>query len=572
MEIVDIYKQVISNAGMISDKDGFVSMKLGDTESSPVTIKGKRLVLPTTEQLRNGDLSNRVIFHPLYESITRGESDVIVAFRERLVRRLNFIVSYIGTTLLTLAASNAEHASNSSPEKLEFLTLVPDANEQVLKRFKKICDVVLGGVDESSSFVRITIRRNRALSGGKTSRRSAVVDFPFYEELKKIGDQNGSVFEVTIKKSERKAFMAVMEYLFTKINTPNEYSYDSISNIAPTLESMMWALANLGDNLNRVITVFKDRFDDYESILINDDWGAAFKNLDSLQTKINLIPMQIGNEGALPVSSSDKLKQVAVPEVVTKVAPPTVSTQFASASTPVVTEKAPSIVNQAPVAPAAPATSGEVASNAPRSLTGVGIKYDKTGKETTGPGIDQQRVQAIMNAQHQSQVNPGMHAPMIPQGFTFVNGQVVAAQMVPNIPMGYGLVNNQLAPLQQIEQMLAVQQAQQMQQMQQMQPVQQMQWQQVPVMQQQIPSQLPGIVKTANGVDFQSYLQNNPMLAAQVNQVSQAQMMAQYGAIPGMVPGMMPGMMPMVQMVQQRETPRWAANNYQINGGYGRGY
>ena len=79
MKLITLYKALLELGGMSSDRDGLVSGKLPGAKEDPrpVTIKGKRLVLPTQKQLTTSDWSDRIVFHPLYENVLRGESQVI---------------------------------------------------------------------------------------------------------------------------------------------------------------------------------------------------------------------------------------------------------------------------------------------------------------------------------------------------------------------------------------------------------------------------------------------------------------------------------------------------------------
>ena len=139
MEILDIYKSLLSNAGMTANEQGFISMSLAGMEEQPVLIKGKRLVMPTEKQLSNGDFSKRVVFQPLSESISRGESEVVTSFREHLNARINFITGYVSICLLTLATNVQKH-KELNPEQLEMLLKIKDADEGTLERFQKITE------------------------------------------------------------------------------------------------------------------------------------------------------------------------------------------------------------------------------------------------------------------------------------------------------------------------------------------------------------------------------------------------------------------------------------------------
>ena len=73
--------------------------------SQPAMVKGKRLVLPLQTHLAKSKQSEIVIFHPLSEHISRGESDVLEKFRSALNYLFKFTIGILGFQLLQIAAS-----------------------------------------------------------------------------------------------------------------------------------------------------------------------------------------------------------------------------------------------------------------------------------------------------------------------------------------------------------------------------------------------------------------------------------------------------------------------------------
>src|ERR1700743_2838897 len=93
-KIIDYYKILLDLGWMVADEDGNVSVKLGD-QLIPATISGKRVVLPTRDQMKNQNWDNRVGFHPLRESFNLGISDMVATLRDQFVQRLNASIAYL---------------------------------------------------------------------------------------------------------------------------------------------------------------------------------------------------------------------------------------------------------------------------------------------------------------------------------------------------------------------------------------------------------------------------------------------------------------------------------------------
>lgn len=318
MDLLDIYRGILHTAGMVADEEGFISAQFGKVPAKPVLVKGKRLVLPTPEQLRNPDFSNRVRFHPLNESIIRGESDVLVKYREILTTRLTFSITYVAINLLMIATSPAQH-SDLTPEQALFLNKVKDANEGTLDRLKEIATKMLVA-EPNKGFLHFYIRKNAKING-KEHRRAGIVSFPFYEEIRKTPEpkQPNEVYGVKLRKVDRESLKALMEFMFPGIDKPETFNRGSqFDEVAPSLEALLRSAIAVGDCVNTVIELFKDKLEDAEDVMFVADWDHILLDMNALLPKIRMIPMQQGNEGNMPaVPGQAAAPLIPVPEKTT---------------------------------------------------------------------------------------------------------------------------------------------------------------------------------------------------------------------------------------------------------------
>ena len=139
MDIVSLYDSILSAAGLRSDLHGFVSTATipNSTVTTPIMVDGKRLVLPTREQLTAPDNGSTIIFHPLYENIMDGESAVISKLRKAFMVRLNSTTMMVGSQLLEICATVEEHRK-LSPDQSEMLSAVGPVDAHTLENFVKI--------------------------------------------------------------------------------------------------------------------------------------------------------------------------------------------------------------------------------------------------------------------------------------------------------------------------------------------------------------------------------------------------------------------------------------------------
>lgn len=473
MNLLDVYKSLLSTAGMTADQDGFISIQLAGTEKKPFLVKGKRLVLPTDAQLRNPDFTNRVVFHPLSESILRGESEVVTAFREALVKRLNFIIGYAAINLLDLAVSTASHPK-LSPEQTQFLMKVKDTDEKTVQCLQKITEAMMIG-DNSKAFVHLRVQKNGTV-GNTKHRRVGIVYFPFYEEVKNTPapKEANEVYGVKLRKSDRETFKVLMEYMVSGIENEKSWMFASDSEIAPTMDALMKSLIAVGDPINTVIDLFKDYIDGSEDLYFNGDWEESFTDLNSLHNQIRMIPMQPGNEGRIQPEGANVIS-------VNTALTPTAGQQ----STPQVNKPQPlgqTIEVQKPsIKPPAGGLSGMAVDE--QSSRPVQPQPHPL-QPPMYPGMSQQQPGWAAPQQHMHQGYPqqmGYQAQQQPQMQSPMPGTVMMVQT----PMGpQQMMMNQFGQL-------------------------------VPMQQQQFAPQQPQIQRTGRGIDFNSVLAANPHMAAQ---------------------------------------------------------
>jgi len=315
MKLLDLYRAMLTLGNMTADEDGFISGSIaGMTEEVPVTIKGLRMVLPTSKQLRSGNWEHpdRVVFHPLYENVMRGESKVLEKYRNLIMTRINFIIGVVGTGMLTLAASNARHAE-LNPEQSKFLRITKNIDEKTLDVFGKLLDAA-SVADVKSQPLSLYLKRSGTVAGKKYS-RVGVVAFPIYEELMK----DGPAFGIKLRQRDREVIKGFFEYVFPHIADVGAYNRGSDSPIAPFTDALIRTTASVAAPLNDVIEMFKNVVDDISDLQIEMDWLPYFDTLETFQKEIRAIPMQPGNEGT-PINKGVAPVETAAPATVQETA------------------------------------------------------------------------------------------------------------------------------------------------------------------------------------------------------------------------------------------------------------
>ena len=299
MNLIELYRSILPMAGLTSDKDGYVSAVTGD-QSTPFMINDQRLVLPTTARLKAG--GNVEIFHPLGEHALRPETEILAKFRRCINIRLNYVIACVGESLLTLAASQAQHKS-FSPDQLEMLKCIPEASEKTLSSFVSIIKAMgLGNIEKC--FVHIYLKPKGKIKD-EVYRRAAIVSFPLYEELAK---NEKKVYGVTITNKDRISIMGLLTYIFSRIAQPQSYDHGSNSDIAPFLTALLKSAADVGvGEINAVIDLFGPIDKTMDALRYEDDWLDVIDSLDQFNAESRMIPIQ-GNTPA-PIAAAPALYQ-----------------------------------------------------------------------------------------------------------------------------------------------------------------------------------------------------------------------------------------------------------------------
>lgn len=289
MNMLQLYESILNSAGLVVSKDGSVSVAL-DRRNEPLTIKGKRLVIPTKEQLKTPDFSNRIVFHPLAENLLASETDAFQRYRTCMVSRFNVVIGALMNKLMTIAASPAEH-KKLTPEQNEYLLALKDVDEKCVENLKKI----LGKVplkNSAESFVSMYVKRNGSYEGNKVP-RVAVVNFPFYGLLKQAEDDR-TVLDIKLRVRDYTAVKALLEYIIPDVEDPGEkYNSGSDSKFAPYLISFMRSVKKLAEHLNHLVDLYcSDDKEEHDSLYIRTDWNDLIEDLTPIEREIRAVPNQ----------------------------------------------------------------------------------------------------------------------------------------------------------------------------------------------------------------------------------------------------------------------------------------
>lgn len=288
MKLVDLYDSLLEAAGMTTDKDGMVSI-VTDTGNTPMTVGGKRLVVPTRERMRVISLETCELFHPLGEHLIGNEHEVLTSYREALNYRLNSAFGMLMIALLTLATSPDEHRK-LTPDQTLFLSKVKKADEKTVKDVERILrDIPLSQL--SRMFVHIFLKKG-GTAQGRTYKRVGVVSFPFYEALVSMDQAATDRFKgmAKLRVGDREALIELFQFLIPGIDDAGNYNHGSDSTVAPFLEALMQSYGDLAGVLNAHLESFSSVIPELADLVIPSEWSKYMDNLQQYNSELQLLP------------------------------------------------------------------------------------------------------------------------------------------------------------------------------------------------------------------------------------------------------------------------------------------
>lgn len=272
--------------------DGRLSTVFNPEKPSPVTVNGKRLCLPIKDILRAGKKDDQIIFHPLSENVTRGESETIKALRDYIQWRNQTVVVLLATELGRVAATPGEHKNYPAKAK-KYLQLLPDFDERTYTYLLKLLKAVKP--DPDRRIISITLRQGSKSKDDGTL-RSCQVHFPIFEDFEK---DDLEIFEV--KMPSKKAKQRIAKLFEIILGDRESYSYGSRNMDAPYLHALLTSHARLAEQLNGVVHVHEKILGEElaAQLTTNLDWLPGLEEFAVLR---NMVPPQSGNEGAIKVA------------------------------------------------------------------------------------------------------------------------------------------------------------------------------------------------------------------------------------------------------------------------------
>lgn len=323
MDLHEFNPRVLNAIGIIDETGkGHLSRVLGENRYSPFMIGEKRVVLPTSEHLRSDD-NGVVVYHPLSENITRGESDMIKSMRDQIMFKLTVIAVQLISELGRVAATDSEHGRLDAASS-KYLKQVSGMDARSYEFLKKV--ILRIGPEPEKRLISISLRK-----GSKDGvLRAAKFKFPVLDQL--LTDEHELLGMKYPSKKARQNLIALFEIVLGDEDTRASYDYGSKNMAAPYFHALMMGFNAFATHLNDVIKKHKKLLGKAvdedgketgrwmsEDLHIDLSW---VEGMDDLAEMRRIVPPQEGNEGSIIVAEAKDVAKTAE-KISSRIAPPT---------------------------------------------------------------------------------------------------------------------------------------------------------------------------------------------------------------------------------------------------------
>lgn len=310
MDLHEFNTRVLNSVGIVDETGkGHLSRVVGEG-TSPFTINGKRVVLPTAEHLRSSGEST-IIYHPLSENITRGESDMIKSLRDTIMYKLTITAVQLLGELGRVAATPSEH-KRLDPASSKYLKQLSEMDERTYEFLQKV--LLRIAPEPEKRIISISLRKGQKADGVL---RSVKFKFPVLDSI--LSEEPDLLGVKYPSKKARNTIRALFEIVLGNEEERAAYDYGSKNMAAPYFHALMTGYYNVATHLNTLIKQHKKLLgkDAAEALTIDLSWNEGMDNLPEMR---RLVPPQEGNEGAIIVAEP-KSKEELTEKVASRIAP-----------------------------------------------------------------------------------------------------------------------------------------------------------------------------------------------------------------------------------------------------------
>lgn len=257
----------------------------------PMTIKSRRLVLPTNDWLRDPNWEQTIPFHPFSEHLSKGKSIVLERTVRITVASINRMLSELLMTMAVFSVDSDRHAEASANAK-GYLRLIPEVNKKFVTDVRSFLQKHVDDTAERS-LLSLFLKRGESLRGTKYD-RVAIVASPAF---KAISSEEAEVFGYKFSsKKNREYLQTLMLHLLPGIDTADTYSVGTNSPVAPYFISLLTAFRGIREALWPHLEAMAEVNPDLNKYLTDNTWVDMLENAAEVSKEIHALRDNTGED------------------------------------------------------------------------------------------------------------------------------------------------------------------------------------------------------------------------------------------------------------------------------------
>lgn len=290
------YTNLLEDVGVVDGGDGKLSYHRIDVDDKiAITVEGKRLTLPTRENLQSSD-SAIIMFHPASEQLMSGPSPILDAFRDYVMLRLSTTAASIAMAAMTAAQSNALQKKCKGKGN-ELLRVLTGADAKMESTLEKVLDNV--GMTPETRMYNIFL----VAQGSKENPRglrTAKVSYPILDDAHS-GDETEFFGVKMPRKTKDKPSIVGLLSLVLGVD-PEESNpiaeYTSTLHQAPYFHSLLTAFMSIAKHQNELIDGLVKAVPNLKELKYKLNWSEEFEDFEDFIKKVGYAaPLLPGNKG-----------------------------------------------------------------------------------------------------------------------------------------------------------------------------------------------------------------------------------------------------------------------------------
>lgn len=295
-----MYEHTLPLFGLSIGNDDFLNTYSVQQDYSrnfiPMMVAEMGVIYPTDEVLREGKWNDRVAFHPLSESATRGVSPMIISMTAAYKFKLYQNLFFAATMFCKLAKDNKDGTvKHISPDLTIALSKLPKTIDD--KSIAFISKVFQADNGTDQEVVKVYLKKNGSING-TDFKRTCTIYFPLIEALDTALENKGNtVWGVqAARKSDLELFRAIMEIILPDCSDENRYAYGSFAGSAPYFDALLRGVIKVQESLNHFLTLTGKHIPDSirSTIFADIDW---IDDIQDFKTYRNILGPLRYNEG-----------------------------------------------------------------------------------------------------------------------------------------------------------------------------------------------------------------------------------------------------------------------------------